>query len=216
MRRFLPYKSTDHNSLFWTLYVLLYYFQQHIFLCGQPLQPDLGFLDILKMAIWNWILNIGVSGKYSSLGKSDSAERISMPWYLGNFFSALHCLPLHCTALWDISKVFRIQIELLSPSLTTAGGDQLRKEGERAPLRGGIQIPPLVVGVMSYLHGEDQISVGDLESWLTRDIWHSFLSRVRQNFWLPTCKIFQWPTACNGSVLFCKVLMNLSTEIWFL
>ena len=35
----------------------------------------------------------------------------------------------HCTALWDIPKVFRIQIELLSPSLTTAGGDQLRKEG---------------------------------------------------------------------------------------
>ena len=89
------------------------------------------FLGILEIAIRNWKLNIGVSGKYSSLGKSDSAERISMPWYLGNFFSALHCLPLHCTALWDISKVFRIQIELLSPSLTTAGGDQLRKDGER-------------------------------------------------------------------------------------
>ena len=37
----------------------------------------------------------------------------------------------HCTTLWDIPKVFRIQIELLSSSLTTAGGDQLRKEGER-------------------------------------------------------------------------------------
>ena len=53
--------------------------QKQFFLCRSPWpQPGLVFLDILKMAIWNWILNIGVAGKYSSLGKSDSTERISI------------------------------------------------------------------------------------------------------------------------------------------
>ena len=49
------------------------------FYLSLPLAPTwFSVLDILKMAIWNWILNIGVAGKYSSLGKSDSAERISI------------------------------------------------------------------------------------------------------------------------------------------
>ena len=74
--------------------------QQHIFLWPILPQPDLVFLDILKMAIWNWILNIGVSGKYSSLGKSDSTERISIECCSGIFGTfPVHYSEMHCNGI---------------------------------------------------------------------------------------------------------------------